>query len=124
MKMKKLRAAKRMVPSAAAFTPSLPRSRGASRKLRFVSCAADELFCGASPRLDGRNAQNKQFMMRQGANFCKLISRSAKVILAEDCVCLSVRFNAECGIDAGMEGRRRRARKLLAAEQFGNFAGN
>jgi hypothetical protein len=33
-------------PPAATFTPSLPCARGASRKLRFVSCAADELFRG------------------------------------------------------------------------------
>jgi hypothetical protein len=44
MKMKKLRAAKNIAPPVAEFTPLLPRARGASRKLRFRSCAADELF--------------------------------------------------------------------------------
>jgi hypothetical protein len=46
MLMKKLRAAKNIAPRAAEFTPSLPRARGASRKLHFRSCAADELFSG------------------------------------------------------------------------------
>jgi hypothetical protein len=46
MKMKKLRAAKNIAPFAAACAPSLPCVRGASSKLRFLSCAADELFCG------------------------------------------------------------------------------
>jgi hypothetical protein len=30
------------------ITPSLPRARGAPRKLDFLSCAADELFSGVS----------------------------------------------------------------------------
>jgi hypothetical protein len=81
--MMKLRAAKNIAPPAAKFAPLLPRARGAFRKMHFRSCAADELFGGVSSRLDGRNAQNKQFMMRQRANFCKLISRRAEVILTE-----------------------------------------
>jgi hypothetical protein len=44
MKMKKLRAAKNIAPPVAEFAPLLPRARGASRKLRFRSCAANELF--------------------------------------------------------------------------------
>jgi hypothetical protein len=36
----------KIAPPAATFTPSLPCVRGASRKLRIVSCAADELFRG------------------------------------------------------------------------------
>ena len=66
----------KLASSAARIAPSLPRARGASRKLRFRSCAADELFRCALSRLDGRNAQNKQFMMRQCADFCKLICPS------------------------------------------------
>src|SRR6202050_1174897 len=59
-------------------TPLLPRAHGASRNLHFLSCAADESFRSGVPRLGGRNAQNKQFMMRQRAKFCKLISHRAE----------------------------------------------
>jgi len=44
MKMKKLRAAKNIAPPVAEFALLLPRAGGASRKLHFRSCAADELF--------------------------------------------------------------------------------
>jgi hypothetical protein len=48
MKMMEVRAAKMIAPFAAAFAPPLPRARGAPEKLRFVSCAADDLFRGAT----------------------------------------------------------------------------
>src|ERR1700733_10434836 len=60
------------------ITRSPPRAHGASRNLHFLSCAADESFRSGVPRLGGRNAQNKQFMMRQRAKFCKLISHRAE----------------------------------------------
>jgi hypothetical protein len=44
MKIINMSEAKNFASSVAACAPSLPRVRGASRKLHFVSCAADELF--------------------------------------------------------------------------------
>ena len=48
----------KIAPPAAKITPPRPRARGASRKLRFVSCAADELFGGVpAPRRKKRSEQ-------------------------------------------------------------------
>src|SRR5271155_4348646 len=77
MKIIKMRAAKksrRPPPHSRRRCPVL-----AARPGNRVFVVARQMSCSARiPRLDGRNAQNKHFMMRQPAKFCKLISPRAE----------------------------------------------
>src|SRR5277367_2750842 len=77
MKIIKMRAAKRSrrpPPHSRRRCPVL-----AARPGNCVFVVTRQMGCSARiPRLDGRNAQNKHFMMRQAAKFCKLISPRAE----------------------------------------------
>src|SRR5271156_1899982 len=104
MKIIKMRAAKKIASFAAAVAPSLPRARGASWKLRFRCCAADELFrAHPAPRREKRSEQTLYDAASREVLQIDFPARGKRTCREN---AWRVRCNAECGIGVGREERR------------------